>query len=470
LELISLLLTSFVKDKFYESADEQVARVEPLIRALKDRSFAAKAAIYARRTFGMRSITHVLAGELVPYARGTEWAKRFYDQIVYRPDDMTEILSYLATKQGGKIHPVPNAIKKGFAMAMGRFDAYSLGKYRGEGKAVSMVDVVNLIHPKATSRNAEALKALVAGELRQTDTWENKLTQAGQVAETEDEKVVAKAQVWSDLLREGKLGYFALLRNLRNILQQAPEMVELACASLTDDEAIRKSLVLPFRYQTAMDEIEKLALPDVRKVLITLEQALDIAISNVPVFEGRTLIALDVSGSMWGTSMWNLRNGVYETDGKQPIDIGALFAAILYKANEHSDLIVFDSKITSANMNPNNTALLMAKQLRKTGGGGTDFRPIFRAVQPYDRIIILSDMQAWMHDQNPLSKDLADYRKRVGKQTKIYSFDLQGYGSLQFPEPDVFAIAGFSEKVFDMMKLLEQDRQALVNTIAAVEL
>jgi hypothetical protein len=41
---------------------------------------------------------------------------------------------------------------------------------------------------------------------------------------------------------------------------------------------------------------------------------------------------------------------------------------------------------------------------------------------------------------------------------------------MQFPEQNVFAIAGFSEKIFDIMKLMEVDKKALINTIKQVEL
>ncbi len=37
-----------------------------------------------------------------------------------------------------------------------------------------------------------------------------------------------------------------------------------------------------------------------------------------------------------------------------------------------------------------------------------------------------------------------------------------------FPENKVFAIAGFSEKIFSIMGLLEQDREALIHEIDKV--
>lgn len=49
----------------------------------------------------------------------------------------------------------------------------------------------------------------------------------------------------------------------------------------------------------------------------------------------------------------------------------------------------------------------------------------------------------------------------------MYSIDLAGYGTLQVPEKDVYCLAGFSEKIFDLMMYLEEDKNALLNTIKA---
>ena len=107
-------------------------------------------------------------------------------------------------------------------------------------------------------------------------------------------------------------------------------------------------------------------------------------------------------------------------------------------------------------------------------GHGTNFHAIFeKATKRYERIVIFSDMQGWApsaYGYNDIAKAQMDYKCRTGANPFIYSFDLSGYGSLQFPEDKVFALAGFSEKTFDLFKLLEADRQALVNAIEAVEL
>ena len=452
LELISILLTSFANDSFYRSANDTFERLKELVR-ICDKRFVAQAAVYARTQFGMRSITHCVASELAKHISGEALAKDFYSAVIYRPDDMLEILSYHSSRNG----KIPNSMKKGLAKSFDKFDAYSLAKYRGEGKGFKLIDVVNLVHPIPTEKNSEAINALVKGELKSFDTWEVELSKAGQTATSEEEKADFKKDVWIKLIREKKLGYFALLKNLRNIIEQAPEVINDAIATLTNEALIKKSLVLPFRYLTAFEEVQKLNDGKiVREVLMALNKAVDIAINNVPKFDGETLVVLDVSGSMNESHMGT----------KSPHVIGALFSAVLVKSN-NADFMVFSNNAKYHNINPMDSTITIANSLR-FAAGGTNFHSIFQtANKKYDRIIILSDMQGWIGGYSP-AREFSEYKKTTESNPFVYSFDLKNYGTMQFPERNVFALAGFSEKVFDTMKMMEQDKNSLVNEIKKV--
>jgi hypothetical protein len=311
-------------------------------------------------------------------------------------------------------------------------------------------------------RNALALKQLVAGELKSDATWEAKLTKAGQVAETEEEKAELKSAAWAELLRANKLGYLALLRNLRNIAEQAPELAQEVAAQLTDRRRIKQSLVLPFQYLSAIDAMQDSQVSQKRLFLNALNTALELALDNVPRFVGRTLVVLDDSGSMTSTRT--------KYANRTPMQIGALFAAALFKAND-ADLMRFSDEASYVGENPADSMAGIAERLVKNArSAGTNFHAIFQtAKQQYDRIVILSDMQGWMQGGAP-KEAFARYRVEYGARPFVYSFDLQGYGSLQFPEQNVFALAGFSDKVFDLMQLLETDRLALIRQIEKVEL
>lgn len=452
LALVSLLLTSFVNDQFYRNAQNSLDELRKLASKVKDKEFVAKAAIYARDCFGMRSITHALAGELTSELNGKEWGKNFYDKVVVRVDDMTEILSYYLAYKTNKDNPkFPNALKKGFAKAFDKFDGYQLAKYKCKNKEVKLVDIVNIVHPIPTQKNKEALELLIKGKLKSADTWESRLSQAGQVAESDEDLASLKADAWKELISERKIGYFALLRNLRNIITQSPDSIPAACTLLTDERLISKSRVLPFRFATAYEEISKLSSStEVRNVLVAINKALDISVMNVPKFDGDTLVVLDVSGSMVG----------------KPSEIASLFGAILAKAN-NCDIMTFSTNSQYKSYNPVDSVMTIRNRFRFSGGG-TNFKSIFQnANKKYDRVIILSDMQGWIGYNTP-SNEFAQYKKKFNANPFVYSWDLAGYGTLQFPENNVFALAGFSDKVFDIMKLMETDKKALLNEIKSV--
>lgn len=445
-EFACLLLTSFLKDQFYRSEAETVTRLRSLL-AGSDPRFAAKTAIYARHEFGMRSITHFVAAELARTVKGERWTAAFFDRVVRRADDVTEILAcYLAQHK----KPVPNALKRGLGRALGRFDEYTLAKYRQSGASLSLVDAVNLLHPKHT----EALGKLVNGTLPVAETWETKLTRAGQIEGGEEAVADAKTAQWEALVRERKLGYMALVRNLRNILTAAPAVIPEVCIQLRNADAIKRSLMFPHRFLMALEIVRGISGAESHAVMEALHDAVELSLSNVPRFDGRTLVVLDSSGSMSG----------------KPAEIGSLFAATLLKANgANADFMLFSDDASYVNVSSRDSLMTIAKSIPFISGG-TNFHSIFaRAARGYDRVVILSDMQGWVGGYAPTST-FAQFVARTNKRPKIYSFDLQGYGTLQFPEQDVFCLAGFSDKVFDIMALLEQDRNALLAKIENIEL
>jgi len=467
LELASLILTSMLKDMFYENADDRIARLRGLVATMPDKQFAAKAAIYARNEFGLRSVSHVVAGELAKNVKGANWTAGAIEKIVRRADDMLEIMSYYQATYGKR--PIPNCLKKGLAKAVHKFNRYKLSKYRGENRALSMVDLFNIVRPKPRDSKEEKLfRDLMTGNLKSTETWEAKLTEAGKEGKTKAQVDELKKQSWKELLEEGKLGYFALLRNLRNIAEQAPECVGMACEQLMDREKIKKSLVLPFRFKTALDNTHEIVnIGNRRLIQGAIRNAAEIALENVPVFDGDTLVVLDVSGSMqWG--------GGTQPNGKPaptPAEIGAMFAAVLFKSN-NADFMTFQSYAQYRNLDPSANVLTLAENMQFKAGG-TNFHAIFEvANKKYDRVIILSDMQGWIGNErgNPRSS-FAKYCKKYDADPEIYSFDLQGYGQLMFPERKAYCIAGFSEKIFEFMSNMTEGKRAeMVRKIEAVEL
>jgi 60 kDa SS-A/Ro ribonucleoprotein len=239
--------------------------------------------------------------------------------------------------------------------------------------------------------------------------------------------------------------------------------LNIACRQLVDENRIKKSLVLPFRLIVAWKQLNSND-RHVRKMRNALEDAIDIACNNVPDLEN-TLVVVDNSVRLL------MAQQVSNSKHMLCNEMGADFAMILAKRC-NADIIEFGNLARYINYNLRDSVMDFSSKFAGNNklGHGTGFHSIFnRANKLYDRIVIFSDMQGWVGHTNPTTS-LNAYKAKTGANPFIYSFDLAGYGSLQFPENKVFGLAGFSEKAFDLMSVLEIDRNALVNKIAAIEL
>jgi 60 kDa SS-A/Ro ribonucleoprotein len=500
MELASIATTSMVKDGYYRSANETIDRVRELIENPKmDPMFAAKTAVFTRHTHGLRSISHVIAVEAMRREMGepSSDGATFIEAAVRRPDDMTEMLAYYGHTYG---RPFPKQLRRGIGRAFGKFNRYQLAKYRGEGRDVSLVDAANICHPTPNG-NAEALKDLINGNLKSTGderTWESALTEAGQESPAADGMTVEgrKADVWRDLLTEGKLGYFALLRNLRNIAEQAPDLADLAVTQLTNPQAIRKSLVLPFRFLSASGALNQAFRDDkgdkdvLKKFGKAIGLALEHSLENIPEVGGSTLVALDTSGSMgWFKQLFQETHPHYANpvpDGKtDPIEIGALFAASLVK-RWGADLMYFCDGAEYHDFSGMGRVIDIVKMVGATRvNGGTNFHAPFeratKAARKYDRIVVISDMQGWMQpanfdaygrgtSSNLPAASFANYKAITNCNPDLFMVDLAGMGSIQFPAAGVYCVSGFSEKIFETIKMFSEDRDALVTQVNAVNM
>ena len=110
-ELVSTCMTTFLSaDHYYETEKEVVNRIVNKLNEV-DPLFAAKLALYVRNEGNLRSVSHLIAATIAKRASGTEWSKRFYNKIVVRPDDMSEILSAYAVQNKmdlKKIRKIPD--------------------------------------------------------------------------------------------------------------------------------------------------------------------------------------------------------------------------------------------------------------------------------------------------------------------------------------------------------------------------
>lgn len=458
-KLVTQVLTSFFcEQKFYgDNSSDLIATAERVLNT--EPSFVANLARYARKEMHLRSVSHALTALIAHNVNGKQYTRMVVADVAERPDDVTEILACYLSAFG---KPVPNALKKALAASLDKFDAYQISKYNGGNKAVKFRDVLRLTHPTPKNKEQEELFGLILrDELPAAERWETELSKFGNTKE-----------VWERLIDGDKLGYMATLRNLRNILKASPSNIDKVYAKIADREQVLSSKQLPFRFFSAYREV-KTSDNCTNKALDALETALEYSADNLPKLCGKTVIAVDVSGSMSYIPV-SARSSVFCSD------IARLLAALAGKMCEEYVVYAFDTKLRKATFSQNGGIIANAMGIEVTGGGTDLMLPFDELINNRifaDRIIVLSDNEinrAW--HQSPYAKkdvtcqSLADiYRKTVNKDFWVHAIDLQGYGTQQFFGDKINVIAGWNERVLEFIALAENGVENQVKRIENYE-
>ncbi|MDB6076230.1 MAG: hypothetical protein JWO89_3870 [Verrucomicrobiaceae bacterium] len=103
-----------------------------------------------------------------------------------------------------------------------------------------------------------------------------------------------EAKDWEQLIKSGRLGYLALLRNLRTILTSVPHLINEVVDRLTDERLTRRSRVRPSCFLPAVQALEKDPPYGALRVLAALSDAVDLSQAHEPRVSGsRPLLRMD---------------------------------------------------------------------------------------------------------------------------------------------------------------------------------
>lgn len=545
-ELVSVAMTTFMTDAYYEKEDAMCNRMKGLVDKL-DPKFTAQLAIYARNEGKLRSVTHFLAAYAARYLSAKEYSKRFYQKIVIRPDDIVEILCcYAALNPKSKkvnnngisrFRNIPNAMKKGFRAAMENFDAYQLDKYKMERREIHMVDLFNLFSPRPQQKNAEAYRRLINGEslsdLYTSKVLEKEMSKAGQVvAKSNDEKQQAMEEAIASVLSNPQgMPMMNLVRNLRNIILNAPQWVDEACKQLRNRDKVLKSRMLPFRFISAYQEVEKLTVEEKKasslkitfesdvqkktvdaetlailkkKVLAALEDSVEIANENIPILSGNCAILMDHSGSVRGD-----RGGSSKVSAMSNVttaQIGNLFASMVAHRQPNVYVGLFGDRLIDVPMRRDMGILEFNKHSYDLGercGGGTEtgiyefMRRAIRDKTHIDNVIVFSDCEigtqytkskthSWRMGGDVFtprygcdSRDVGTHFQDLWKEFKkinpacnwiVVNLKSSSGTNVFAPDERILNIAGWSENIFSIITSQCKGWDAIIKEIESIEI
>ncbi len=267
----SVLACMLWENTFYEDGVTIAERIKTLVTQVKPRT-VAELAVEAREKMKLRHAPLWIVRAMAQFPEHKALVADTLATVIQRADELSE---FVALYWKDKRQPLSAQVKKGLARAFLKFSAYELAKYNRDTN-VRLRDVLFLCHPKPQDEaQAEVWKQLASNTLPIPDTWEVALSTGKDKKET-----------WERLISERKLGALAFLRNLRNM-----------AASGVDDRIvisafnnINFSKVLPFRFIAAAKHA-----PQWEGLI---ETAMLRCLEGLPRLNGKTVLLIDVSGSM----------------------------------------------------------------------------------------------------------------------------------------------------------------------------
>lgn len=384
----SVMACMLWEDTFYESGASIADRIALLTAQVHPDKVAA-IAVEARERMKLR---HAPLWLCVALAKRGALKAETLATVIQRADELAEFLSLYSVGRDGikKLNKLSNQVRRGLALAFGKFNEYALAKYDRQG-AVKLRDVLRLVHPKPRDDEQAALwNRLNSGKLATPDTWEVELSAS------KDKKAS-----WQRLLADKKLFALALLRNLRNMQQAGIDKASVG-AALADCKTDR---VLPFRFIAAAR-----AVPGWEDII---EPAMLRSMEGVEKLSGKTAIVVDNSGSMYGPKV----------SAKSDMDRSDAAAALAVLVREVCDECVVISFSTSPAMVPLRCGFALADAIKSAtdhGGTNTANALAFAASHGYDRIIVITDEQSHQSIGPPISGtrgyfvNVATYKNGIG--------------------------------------------------------
>jgi 60 kDa SS-A/Ro ribonucleoprotein len=465
-KLAQLAATGTLQDSFYAAAETQLADVLEAAKAV-DPLFAAKAALYAHTRGTMKDMPALLTAWLT--VAEPDLAARVFDRVI---DNGRMLRNFVQIMRSGAVgrKSLGTRPKRLVQQWLEKASVRALMQ-AATGNDPSLADIVRMVHPKPADEGRKAFYGWLIGkpwdvvalpaEIAGFEAW--KRDPSLPLPEVPFEWLTAfelSAGQWAELA--GRMGWQALRMNLNTLARKGAFAVEgvteRVAAGLSDAEALSKARVLPYQLMVALGSVDE-GVP--LKVQAALETALEASLAKVPAFEGRVVVAPDVSGSM-ASPVTGYRKGA--SSKVRCIDVAALVAAAVLRRNRDAVLLPFEQWVVPLKLDPFARVAANAAKLASIGGGGTNVSAPLALLNAeramVDLVVIVSDNQSWVDStRHGATATMAEWNRLKDRcpAAKLVCIDLQPYGTTQARErKDILNVGGFSDAVFETLSRFAQ--------------
>jgi 60 kDa SS-A/Ro ribonucleoprotein len=481
--LAQLAATGCLGQTFYANAEAQLDAVLALAKEL-DAAFVAKTALYAREAGFMKDMPALLAATLA--ARDVALLGQVFGRVMDNGKMLRNFVQILRSGAVGRksLGSRPKKLVQQWLLTASEKQLLNASV----GNTPSLADVVKMVHPKPDEAWRAAWFAWLIGKPVDeaalppiTQAFERFKRESAQGAAAEMPDVPFQmltaleltAAQWARIARTGS--WQMVRQNLNTFARhgvfELPGMTEVIAAKLRDPLSVAKARVMPYQLMSAF----KATGDDVpAAVRDALQDAMELAIGNVPRFEGRVVVCPDVSGSM-SSAVTGHRGSA--TSSVRCIDVAALVAAAILRKNPAARVLPFEQAVVQLSLNARDSVMTNAQALAKIGGGGTNCSAPLALLNKeraaVDLVILVSDNESWVDANRRGATQTVrewDLLKARNPQARLVCIDIQPGATTQAAErADILNVGGFSDAVFTMVSSFAEGKAGADHWVGEID-
>ena len=496
--LAQLVCTGTFHDTFYANASSQLDSVLALTKNIPT-EFIAKAAIYARHNAYMKDSPAILCAVLA--CRDVTVLHKVFTKVIDNGKMLKNFVQIIRSGVTGR---------KSMGTAVKRLVQHWLTSRTDEqlfkdivGNDPSLADVIKMVHPTAKNAKQNTMFAYICGNLevnvnietgKVKSVYNNYRGNKKKVNKSDVPEIIARYEIfkkmrlagkdykipdvpfqmissfnmkteeWTEMAKNGQWMFTRM--NLNNFNKNGvfnnDTVTDMICNRLSDPIEVKKARAFPYQLLTTFKNTGDIP----TKVSNALQDAMEIAIDNVPSLNQKVYVLVDVSGSM-SCPVTGYRSSA--TSDTTCIDVAALFAAAILRKNQDAEVIPFDTTVHNDHkLNPRDSVMTNATILSNFCGGGTDCSCAIKYLNENkakgDLIIMISDNMSWCNsiyycNRGTNTRNEFNVFKNRNPNAKMICIDIQASTSTQIPETShSFNIGGFSDQVFNVIEAYANDK------------
>jgi 60 kDa SS-A/Ro ribonucleoprotein len=436
-----------------------------------DPEFLARLATWFAADRNFRALAFMLSAELAARPGNDERTARLISGVIRHPVDIVQWMGYYRRAAKNRQRP-GRPVRKALGTLLNQLDEFQYSRCSRKVQA-ALREALMMLRPKAVDQERKTLFGrIVRDQVAARTTWDQEWRALYQLNyDSPQQRQVTIRDKWKEGISSFRIGYTALLNNLRPMLCAgvSGKVLKLAAEYLGNAAAVTRSGTSPLRMLEVYRELRGVEQGGAGMLAEALEKAALQSTWTRTDFgsEGISVIAMDVSSSMKRPLCSSGGNapGGSTSDSLQRWDVAPLLAMVWKSAGRQVIAGIVGN--TWRQVALSRLPVLMAIDAFHTHEGEAGFginahlvlQDLLRKRQVVDRVLIFTDCRLWdnrgFHQSagSDLGHAWRQYRSLVAPGSRLYLFDLAGYGArtLEVLEDGVYLVAGWKENILDIL-------------------